>query len=294
MNARWIALSVAAALLVLPSFASAQDKKIPMMISTGIKGGVMMQGATETEDLSIQQQADYNLLFQQGGQDVTTPQSEDTGIYGQFGAGPAIGGFVEFRVLELVGTELGLYWSQDNTTGWEDKSIEGVDQGRVYHDLKVGALHVPLLAKVAGKKGPIKPFFGFGAEFVFQTKAEIDYRADPDSNSGHTENFVDGATYNTDDGRVTIPGFDDRIEAEPQNYVVLQTTFGIEIDLGEVRIPVEIRAGWNPSYGKKDFDERMETERRDDDQFFNFIYQAAPLGHVGIFTGVAYDFGWTI
>ncbi|MGM0559217.1 MAG: outer membrane beta-barrel protein [Myxococcota bacterium] len=260
------------AAMAFPATAFAQDD-FPLTISVGLKGGVNMQGGAEVPDLTPEQMREYNL-------NTSYPQSEDSGVYGHFGAGPAVGGFLEVRILEMLGLETGLFWAQDNATGWEDKLVNGQEQGRVSHDLEVTALHIPLLFKANVKSETIKPFVGIGPEFVIQQSSSITYRADNDA-SQYPQRFVDG--------RNGQPGFDERIKTETSNYVLLQLNFGMEVDLGEVRIPFEIRTGFNPGFGGDDFDERMSAEPREDG-FFDFVYDSKYLGHVGIYTGIAYDF----
>lgn len=253
---------------------SAEPSGVPFMVSFGLKGGVNMQGGSEVPDLSAAQLTEYNLS--------DSKQSEDSGIYGHFGAGPAVGGFVEVRFLEMIGLETGLVYAQDNATGWEDKLINGVEQGRVSHDLEVNALHVPILFKANVKNETIKPFVGIGTEVVIQQKSELSYRADAENSSSYPDSFVEGAG-----GQ---PGFEERIKTTTSTYATLQLNFGMEVDLGEVRIPFEIRTGFNPSFKGDDFDARMDAKPREGDQFYDFVYDSKYLGHVGIYTGIAYDF----
>lgn len=257
---------------------SAPSAGVPMTVSFGIKGGVNMQGGAEVPDLSAEQRSEYNL--------DNTKQSEDSGIYDHFGAGPAVGGFAEVRFYDVVGLEFGLFFAQDNATGWEDKLINSQEQGRVSHDLNVNALHMPVLFKAAVDNETIKPFVALGPEFVFQQSSEIEYRFTEDTQSGYTRSFVEGTN--------SQPGFEERIVTDTSNYVLLQFNFGMEVDLGEVRIPFEIRTGFNPSFGGDSFNDRMDAEEREGDQFFNFVYDSKYLGHVGIYTGIAYDFDLTL
>lgn len=260
-------------MVVAPAFGqSSVGGERTWTLSAGIKGGVNMQGAQEVSDLSVAEMQSFGL-------NPARPQSEDPGIYGQFGAGPAIGGTFEARYNGVVGLELGLFYAQDSATGWEDKLVNGQDQGRVLHDLSVEALHIPVLIKGVVNNETVKPFVGAGIEVVLQQSSSLEYRAENDVTQ-YPQSFVDGAG-----GQ---PGFADRVESETSNYVVLQLNFGVEFDLGELRIPFEIRAGFNPGYGGDRFEDRMATEGGGG--VTNFIYNSQYMGHIGVYTGLAYDF----
>ncbi len=262
MNCRYLLPVVLLAAFVLPATASAQEP-VPLDLSVGLKGGAMMQAVTEVPELTPQQVRQYQ------------PQRDDlSGFFGGFGVGPGFGLSLEARAWEVVGLETGFFYSLDHATGWVDKSINGNDVGRVLSDQQTSALHIPLLLKANAKTEMVKPFFGLGFEFVLQQTSSLDYRSEPEDGQhpGNIEQFEEQ--------------YANRNTIEPSSYTLLQLTTGIELDLGEIRIPFEIRAGYNLGWDES-FEARVDAEGQGDNT--EFRYNGEYLAHFGVFVGVMYD-----
>lgn len=265
MNFRLIICSAAFLLTAagLAQSGSAQD--LPLDILVGAKGGVEMSATTGVDKLSPQQQLQYSA------------PTDDSGFYPGFGYGPGFGLSLEVRLLNMVGLESGAYYMVDNVTGWNDKSVNQVPRGRVTSEQETSALHIPLLLKGVLPTGALKPFLGVGVEFVRQLDSSLEYRTERQIPQDMTIDQY-GTLYNA------------RNSIETSNYTLLQLSTGVEIDLGYLRVPIEIRAGYQ--LGMDDaFDERVRTES---DGGHKFIYNGASLGHFGFFTGVIYDFDFLL
>lgn len=248
-----------AASLAFTSTASAQSKT-RVDLSVGIKGGAAMSAVTEVPNLTPEQWTRYGA------------RDDVSGFFGAFGVGAAAGLALEARAWEVLGLETGFYYSQDHATGWLDKehATSNTNLGRIYSEQETSALHIPLLLKVNAKTEMIKPFFGLGLEFVLQQDSDLSYR--------------------TDD-RAVEPferEYERRNRIEESSYTLLQITTGIEIDLGEVRIPIEVRAGYNLGWDET-FNARVDPRQQDDGSYLLF-YNGEYLGNFGFFTGVMYDF----
>src|SRR5690554_6125186 len=150
--------------------------QVPFDLLVGVKGGVTGTATSEVPKLSRAQQAQYGQ----------TPL-DDTGFYPGFGIGPGVGLSVEARLLGMIGLETGLYYMGDHLTGWQDKSVNGVEQGRVTMEHEVSALHVPLLIKGVVPTAGIKPFLALGVEFVFQQSSSLKYRTEREHDNDRSE-----------------------------------------------------------------------------------------------------------
>lgn len=261
MNNRSI-LCISAFLLASFGVVGSAAAQVPMDILVGIKGGVAGTATSEVPKLSAADQARY------------AQPSDDTGFYPGFGIGPGVGLSLEARLLGMVGLESGIYYMGDNLTGWQDKSVNGIDRGRVTMEHEVTALHVPLLIKGVIPTPGLKPFLSLGVEFVFQQSSSLEYRTERDNDNDATIDQY-GPIFNTRNNVATA------------NYTMLQLTTGVEIDLGVVRVPIEIRAGYNLGWDDS-FDARVDAEGVGPDA--RFTSNGENLAHFGIFTGVVYDY----
>jgi hypothetical protein len=228
-------------------------------LSVGLKGGVAMSAASEVPDLTPQQQGQYRTF-------------DDSGIFGAFGVGAGVGLSLEARIIELIGLETGFYYTQDDATGWLDKNDanSNANFGRIFSDQETSALHIPLLFKINASTDTVKPFLGLGFEFVLQQDSSISYRTDDPP----VQPFVDA--------------YGARNTITPSNYTLFQLTTGIEIDLGDIRVPIEIRGGYNLGFDDR-FSERFDPEERPDGSN-EFVYNGEYQGHFGFFVGVMYDY----
>jgi hypothetical protein len=238
---------------------SSNAGKTRLDLSIGLKGGVAMSAASEVPELTPQQQGQYQTF-------------DDSGIFGAFGVGPGIGLALEARIIEMIGLETGFYYTLDDATGWLDKNDanSNANFGRIFSDQETSALHIPLLFKINAKTETVKPFLGLGFEFVLQQDSSLSYRTD----DAPVQPFVDAY-----EGRNTIT---------TSNYTLFQLTTGIEVDLGDIRIPIEIRGGYNLGFDDR-FAERIDAEQRADGSY-EFVYNGEYQGHFGFFVGVMYDY----
>lgn len=244
-------LIVACALAcMLPATAFAVD----LTLSAGVKGGISgsaVRGVPEGDP--------YEL----NGVDYFEPQGPD--LYPLFGLGGGVGGFLEVRLINIVGLEFGVFQSWDNGNGWEDKNApNGQTLGRLTQEQRTRALHVPILLK-ASIPGLVRPTFGLGAELVFQQKSTINYRAD---------------------NIITAP-YNERFSIIPSNYALLAFTFGVEIDVGPVRVPIELRGGYNVGFDKS---LKSRATASGTPIATRFEYDGQFEGHFGIFTGIVYQY----
>ena len=221
-------------------------------IGIGAKGGAMGMGATEVpEDC--------------GGACLGPAGGGDPEIYGMFGVGYAVGPIVDARYDRTIGLETGLYFTDDSAEGTNEIQNQA-DQtvGEITMTQSTKALHVPLLLKASPPFDNVRPVFGLGLEFVLQQSSELDYESD----------------------RVQVNRHNDTNSVEATNYTLLQFTAGLEIDAGPVRIPIELRAGYNLGWDDS-IDERLDIENPNspDEQI---TYNGQHLGHFGLYTGVLY------
>lgn len=236
-------------------------------LSVGLKGGAMMSTATEVPNLTNEQMSEFNAL------------NQDSGFYPAFGVGPAVGLALEARAWEVVGLETGFYYTKDDATGWNDQKTNGKDRGRVFMDQETSALHIPLLLKANAPTTTIKPFLGFGVEFILQQSSSLSYRGEPETaGDPYVERFAAQLA--------------ERNQIEPSSYTLLQLNFGIEIDLGELRIPVEFRSGYNLGWDSS-LEARVEAEEQADGST-DLIYNGEYVAHFGVYTGVMYDFDFVV
>ena len=236
--------------LLVPSSLYAFD----LQIAGGVKGGMngtAVRGVPEGDPYEIN--------------GVTYQQYQGPDIYPMFGLGGGIGGFLELRGQDIVGLELGLHHSWDNGTGWEDKNDAGGGNiGRIYQEQRTRALHIPIILK-ASVPGFVRPTFGIGLEIVKQNDTEYSYRS----------------------GEFDVQSLNNRYTAITSTYTVLAFTFGLEIDLGEVRIPIELRGGYNVGF-RKDLMERADASGSPN--LPSFEYDGEYEGHLALYTGILYQF----
>lgn len=247
---RWMMVAALLA-FTIPAEASA----FVLTLSGGVKGGVSgaaVRGVPEGDTF------DYN------GVQRSIPQGPE--LYPLFGVGAGVGGFIEVRAIDIIGLEFGLFQSWDNGNGWEDKNdANGRTIGRVTQEQRTRALHIPIMVK-ASVPGLIRPTFGLGLELVHQQKSTLTYRAD----------VFDTTDLNT------------RYSIVPSKYALFAFSFGLEIDLGQIRIPIELRGGYNTGFNKALSERAVATG--DPNRLPNFEYDGRYEGHFGIFTGVIYQF----
>ena len=79
----------------------------------------------------------------------------------------------------------------------------------------------------------------------------------------------------------------ERNQIEPSTYVGLGATAGLEIDLGFLRIPIELRGLYNVNYNDS-FAERVKVEGNDPNNV-KFTYNGMYQGHFGFSIGLLYN-----
>jgi hypothetical protein len=237
--------------LVIPAQVAAFD----LNLSAGVKGGLSgaaVRGVPEGDPYTL------------NGQEYSVAQGPD--MYAMFGLGGGVGGFLEARVLDIVGLEFGVFQSWDNGDGWEDKNDSfGRLIGRVNQEQRTRAIHIPVMVK-ASVPGLVRPTFGLGVEFVNQGASTYTYRSD---------------TFN-------VSSFNSRYSIVPSKYTLLAFSFALEIDLGEIRIPIELRGGYNTGF-KKTLKDRAVASGTNP-YLANFEYDGKYEGHFALFTGVVYQY----
>jgi len=244
------------ALLTVPAEADAFD----LQIAVGAKGGVNM--------VAGQAMPDDSRMTSEQGNEVFFPKPE---YYGHFGAGPKGGLSLELRALGFVGLETGFYYASDQASGYVDKNdaLSGRTIARIHSEQVSTAYHVPLMLKFRVPSPMVSPVFGIGAEFIFQTDSTLEYREEQRAGSmGGLANQLNA-----------------RNQIEPSNYTLLTLSAGLEISVGPVRIPVELRMGYNLG-----FDQAMRERATYDESSGEITYDGKYQGHVGVFTGVLYEF----
>ena len=214
---------------------------------------------------------------------LEVPENSDTSIsdetkayYSAFGLGGDVGVALDIRALGIVGVETGLRVSFDNAQGFNELKDGETDEllYRVNQEQQSTSLRIPLLLKLSTPNGVVRPTFAFGLEWARQLDSSINYSVD---NEGASE-----------PDSVTARRLE-RNQIEASNYRLLTGAFGIEIDLGAVKIPIELRAQYNLDYGGDAFDPRVRIEGSGRDAVY--YYDGAYQGHFGVTVGLIYDLG---
>lgn len=228
--------------------------KFRLDVGVGVKGG--LNGAWAFE------------VAGQGPNDIGSGESKS--YYPGFGLGGDVGLALDVRALGIVGIESGFRVSFDNAEGYNE--LKDADSQvvlvKINQEQKTTSLRIPLLLKVGAAKGVVRPTFAVGLEFVRQTDSTISYSVDE----------INGRENPSTGGRREA-----RNLIEPTNYKVVSGAFGVEIDAGPVKIPIELRAQYNLDYGGDSFAERVRVDG--DTYYYNGQYQ----GHFGVSVGLIYD-----
>jgi hypothetical protein len=143
-----------------------------------------------------------------------------------FGLGGGGGLALEALFADMLGLEIDVFFLSASGSG----EVRFPGGTKVREHLTSSELHVALLAKlqlayrVGRPRTPqteirAKPYFGLGATFVFQSRSEFTIDRSP------------------------FP-LDTAIETE--SYTTLTAAFGVAIQTGPVRLPIELRAQWRP------------------------------------------------
>lgn len=249
---------VFAAAIVAMMGLSAPAKALDIDVNVGLKGGLggVAVSGVPTDSLII-----------------SGNFGEKAEFYPMFGLGGTGGLALEVRALDMLGLETGVYWSNDSAEGWNEKTFE--DTGAVvsvwHQKQETSALHIPLLLKLNVPSPLARPFLGLGAEFVRQRTSTLSYREE--------------VRLGTVSGLSRVQ---DRNQIETNNYALILLTTGVEFSLGPVRIPVELRAGYNLA-----FDKNLDARTRRDSATGKVYYDGAYQGHFGLTTGVLYSFDLT-
>lgn len=249
------------------SFAVAQESAVPattddkfrLDVAVGLKGGLNGSWATE-----VPETATYPL------NDMRSIQV-DPEFYPMFGLGGDVGVSIDVRALGIIGIETGVRLSFDNGEGWNDKKLANSEEviTRVYQNQATTSMRIPLLLKVSGAQGTVRPVLGLGVEFVNQIDSTVQYRSDKDADP-----FLD------------VPQNHNKIE--PSSYTTAVLGFGLEINFDRVRIPIELRAHYNIDYSQLANDRVRATGTGNDD--YVLFYDGAYMGHFNISIGFLYNF----
>ena len=249
------------ALALTASTAFAQTKPPQLEIAIGVKGG--MNG-------SWTQEVPEDSRFKVNNQEYVV----DPEYYPLFGLGGDIGLALEVRAWSLLTLETGLKVSFDNGEGWNDKKSAGSGTviTRITQKQTTQSWRIPLMLKIGGTSGLVRPFFGVGAEFIIQSQSNIEYTEEKRAGSLDPE---------------SLRRLKERNQIEPSTYVGLGATAGLEIDLGFLRIPIELRGLYNVNYNDS-FAERVKVEGNDPNNV-KFTYNGMYQGHFGFSIGLLYN-----
>ena len=250
-RAALVAATAAATLLSLATPASALD----LTLGVGVKGGVNGNGALPIPE----------------GQTLTRNDEvySWSGGFPIFGGGAVGGGFglvLEGRLEEVWGLETGFYLSFDNMYGYEDIESGGQAFETIEQEQHTTSYRLPLLIKYSAP-GMVRPTVGLGAEFVFLSESTLEYTA---------ENRAANAD-----------SFNENLDIATSTYTLLMLTFGLELDIEQFRVPLELRLGWNPGFDQ-DADARLEVEERGGQEVI--VYDGAYQFYGALYTGFVYDF----
>lgn len=242
-----------------PATVPAESGSFRLDIGLGLKGGLNGAWALEVPESAS-----------------TRINDETKAYYPAFGLGGDIGLALDARALGIVGIETGVRLSFDNAQGYNELKDGRTDQLliRIDQEQRTTSMRIPLLLKVGAPNGVVRPTFAFGLEFARQIDSAISYSV--------TEVNA------TEQGSVTERR-EARNQIEPSNYKLLSGAFGIEIDLGPVKIPIELRAQYNLDYGGEDFSQRVRVEGSGNSAVY--YYNGAYQGHFGVSVGLIYDLG---
>ncbi len=264
-----MACALVACALALPSQAMGQatpptdPDAFRLDIAVGLKGGAAGSWALEVAE-------DVAIPFE----DSTAEFRGDPEFYPMFGMGGDVGLSVDVRALGIIGIETGFRLSFDNGEGWNDKKLANSDRviARIFQEQTTTSFRVPLLLKLSGNEGIVRPVLGLGAEFVFQTDSSIAYRGEDRAGSA--------------DGSLTVPRRRNKIETSA--YTMVSAAFGLEVNVDQIRIPIEIRGGYNLGWSDSPGDRvRARFDESGNDEL---IYNGEFMGHFGVSIGVLYAF----
>lgn len=241
-----------------------EEPGFPLQLSAGLKGG--LNGV-----------AGYGLPdnAQITGTDGTIYTFNRPEYYGHFGLSGSGGAALEIRAMDFVGLEFGFYYAQDNANGYVDKNDANTGRTltRIESHQTTTAYHIPIMLKLNVPSSVVRPFLGLGLGFVRQIDSDLEYTEDPQA------------------GRLG-PGELDRLnrrnQIETSNYMNFLFSLGIEVVAGPVRIPIELRGGYNLGYDRTNADSRAYVDSDGSGQ--QIVYNGQYMGHFQIFTGVLYEF----
>lgn len=218
MRSRFLLLSsvaaAAATLLAFPGTASARDL---VSVGVGARGGAGIVGLSKPGDTSVQ---------------TAAGAATDPSYPGFFGSTAGAGLSLDARLLGVVGLEADLFYA------FGDKGSGDLTLGPTKYNITIGqpALHVPVLLKGVLPIGIVRPFAGFGPEFVVPGKSTA---------------------------TVDQPGIQTNIGARADGYTLLTLALGVEIKLPlpavDLRIPIALRGSLNPGTSDKIGDRRDQT-----------------------------------
>lgn len=242
--------------------AYAQDGPPTLDFSVGVKGGMNGSWATEVPEDSRVQLGNQEYLV-------------DPEYYPLFGLGGDLGLAFELRAFGLIGLETGVRFSFDNGKGWNDKkdANSGAILARVNQEQSTTSIRVPLFLKLSATSGVVRPYIALGVEFVNQSESSIEYTLE------NREGIYDPNDFARLQARNLI---------EPSSYTGAGANLGIEIDLGVIKIPIELRGLYNLNYDES-FNARIRAEG-DNSNNAKFFYNGAYQGHFGFTVGLLYNY----
>lgn len=250
--------------VLLPSVAVGADEaegSFPLQLSAGFKGGLNGVAGYGFEN---------NATIT--GTDGATYQFPRPEYYGHFGLSGSGGLSLEIRAFDFIGLEFGFYYARDNADGYVDKNDANTGRTltRIESEQRTTAYHIPFMLKLNVPSPTVRPFLGVGIGLVRQIDSTLEYFEDPRAGQ-----LAPGE----------LQRIQNRNQIEATNYTNFIFSLGIEVVAGPVRIPVEIRGGYNLGY-----DRAADARSRYNPDTGEIIYNGQYMGHFQIFTGVLYEF----
>lgn len=242
--------------------------------------------AEEEGGLSLQLAAGFRGgLLGFGGEGFSNPSNvtatdgrQYSGVYpeyfGHFGVGGAGGLSLEVRAMNFIGLEFGYHYGGGTAHGYVDKNDASTGRTitRLTSEQTTTAYHIPLLLKVNIPADFVRPFFGIGIELIRQVSAEIEY--------GEEVGTASQSSY--------VASLNERNEVRAVDYNLLLASAGVELVFGSLRVPIELRVGYNLGYSS-DINDRARVEIGDS-EVERVTVDSMYMGHISIFSGLLYEF----
>ncbi len=175
----------------------------------------------------------------------------------------SFGGYVQLIVFEHLGFQIGAHWVQHTlledidwnftetiTTDFETtlRTQTAVSE----QELSFSAFHLPILVKAVIPNGSTRFSIGIGPEFAFGLSSSADFEITEATENGEPQT-----------GELRLPGPRaalTQLTAKTLDSVYLNLVFGMEVFVGDFRIPIDLGFSYNMSQGST-YRSRAELDR---------------------------------